>query len=111
LVLLLAAWLTWEAVRDAYRPGVTRANFETIKVGMSWQEVDALLSGPFWDCCHWQDPRGGSRMFVLGDYHRSQREQVAIDVEYDEDGKARRAELMEFGKKSLTQWLLGFIGL
>jgi hypothetical protein len=83
------------------RPGVTRANFQQVQVGMSVQEVEAILGGG--GC---PDPDPGRKGLLWATWSRHG---YVVEVVFDRDRKVREKRLLE---AETTLWdRISFCGL
>ena len=106
LALLVALGSSWVAKLNAHRPGITRANFDKLKKGMSAEEVDAILG------------MGGGGMLADGvnlfnlTYERIgpsrpwEWEEIAVETSFD--GKGLTKASLRVKKKTVTEWLRGW---
>jgi hypothetical protein len=110
LALLLAIWPSWTAIRNGHRTGITRANFERIKPGMSEAEVGAVLGQlGMLTLMSWFGEADG--FDVTRDYEETgpsppwelETVLVTVDFENDQVTKAR----LRTTKKTWAEWLRG----
>ncbi len=103
------------------RPGITRANYERIREGMTLQQVEGLLGGPSGNYSRIPDKEAGlwaidpdrpdlGRRFFIGREVWTG-DALAVAVWFDDEGRVARKESYETLDRGLLRRLRDLMGL